>query len=134
MNDSREHSPRILHLALVGGVVLALGTFALVRRLGAAPSLDAGLARAVARLGVVLVIVAVAASAALGRRRESGLAGDDASGRRALASRLVRWVLVEAAALFAGIAWFLTGLPWVLAAVIAALAALAFSGPGRGTA
>lgn len=134
MNGSRQQSTRILHLALVGGVVLALAAFAVVRRVGAAPSLDAASARTVARLAIVLVIVAVATSMAWGRRGEREATEDDPSGRRALGSLLVRWVLVEGAALFAGIGWLVTGVPWVLAAAIAALAVLALSSPGRGPA
>jgi hypothetical protein len=132
VNGSPQQPARILHLALVAGVVAVLAMFALLRRLGMAPSLDPALARAVARVAAVLVVVAVTASVALGRRRDR--AEDRASGRQGLAPQLVRWVMIEGAALFAGIAWLLTGSAWALVAAVAGLATLALSGPRRGPA
>ena len=130
--DRWRQQARILHLALVGGVVLALAAFALVRRLGAAPSLDPALARTVGRVAVVLVVLAVTGSSVLGRRLERRPTEDEESwGRRALASLIVRWALVEGAALVAGLAWLLTGGSSTIIAAGAALLVLAFQGPGR---
>ena len=130
--DRWRQQARILHLALVGGVVLALAAFALVRRVGAAPSLDPAAARTVGRVAVLLVVLAVTVAAALGRRFEPRPGEDDASwGRRALASLVVRWALVEGAALVAGLAWLVTGGSSSLIAAVVALAALALQGPAR---
>jgi hypothetical protein len=86
----------------------------------------------VGRAAVILVVLAITAAAALGRRLEPRPTEDEASwGRRALASLIVRWALVEGAALVAGLAWLLTGGSSSLIAAAVALAALAFQGPGR---
>jgi hypothetical protein len=99
--------------------------------MGAAPQLEPGVARAVVRSAVVLVIVAIAGSAVLGRRLERGTGVDAGSVRLGLPSLLPRWALVEAAALLAGVAWLLTGAGWAIGAAVAALAALGLSGPPR---
>jgi len=124
---------RIIHIALVLGLVLIAGTF-FVLRLGTGLMLGVG-----PFLGVVLAAIAlVNLTLALGflaprlPRRSADQSPDDYWMRNETrGAAIILWALVEGAGLLSWIGYLLTG-AWVPAAVgVLAVAALALLGPAR---
>lgn len=130
--DQWRRQAQIIHLALVGGVVLALMVFAVVRRTSTGVPAAAPVAQALGILGGAMLVAAMAAAAVLARRREGAPEGDDASRRRRAFTTLVAiWAMGEGAALLSGVAWLLAGGPWRLVLAGAGVLFLVANAPGR---
>ncbi len=124
---------RIIHAAMVAGVVLAGGTFVfMVRTRGHAPE-------EAATLGIVMPVVAVGlllvAASVLRRRVPERSARQSADGYWAVVetrgAALVLWAVTEGAALVSLVGYFLSGALAAAAVGAAALATLVLYRPSR---
>lgn len=125
---------RILHLAMLVGLVVSGGTLILVRRLVTLPAMGdtriltpvlAGIA------GVVLMVAWLALRARIPARRSEQTADaywGDASTRGAA---IVLWAAIEGAGVIAAVGVFLTGGTVTATAFALALGTLVLLGPGR---
>jgi hypothetical protein len=124
---------RIIHAALVAGVLLAGGTFAfMVRSRGHAPEGGETLGIVLPALGIGLLLV----SASVLRRRVPERRSQQSSDGywAAVETRgaaIVLWAVTEGAALVSLVGYFLSGAPAASAVAVVALVALILYRPSR---
>ena len=138
MNETRDtpgtaQAVRIIHAALVAGVLLAGGTFAfMVRVRGHAPEGGETLGIVLPAVGIGLLLV----SASVLRRRVPERSAQQSSDGywAAVENRgaaIVLWAVTEGAALVSLVGYFLSGAPAAAAVAVVALAALILYRPSR---
>ena len=125
---------RILHTALLGGLILSGATLYLARRLSQPPPVGEArvltLVLAVVSVGVLVIAVGMLRPRVPERRSEQNPEAywTDASSR---AAAIVFWAAIEGAGLVGAVGYFLTAAAAPMVAYALALAALVLFRPGR---
>ena len=125
---------RILHAAMLGGLVAAGGTLVLVRRLVPLPALGESRILAPAlttAAGLLLTIAWLALRSRIPARRSEQSADAYWGVPSTRGSAIVLWGVVEGAGMIAAVGFFLTGGGATAAAFAIALGTLLLLGPGR---
>jgi hypothetical protein len=124
---------RIIHAALVAGVLLVGGVFAfIVRARGQQPGGGEPLGIVLPALGLSLVLVSASVLRRRVPERTSQQSSDEywaSAGNRGAA--IVLWAVTEGAAFVSLVAYFLTAAPAAAAAAVIAIATLILYRPGR---
>jgi len=124
---------RILHTALLGGLILSGATLYLARRLSQPPPVGEArvltLVLAVVSVGVLVIAVGMLRPRVPERRSEQNPEAYWTDASRAAA--IVLWTAIEGAGLVGAVGYFLTAAATPMVAYALALAALVLFRPGR---